>query len=206
MSIMEGSFGYIASEYARTTRVNVNIDVYNFGVILSELTTERKAKDGDEHTSLVEWALRHIQDGKPIGDALDGQPNEDAQHCSRDVKLELPRGLSYMYHDCLLPIVHRDVNSSNIFLDLDFNTRISDFGLAKMLVKEGELATMLAVAGSLGYIATEYAWTTRINEKINVCNFWIILLELTTKRKVNDGDEYTSLDKWALQTFKMENL
>ncbi|XP_035551126.1 receptor-like protein kinase 5 [Juglans regia] len=196
MSIMEGSFGYIASEYARTTRVNVNIDVYNFGVILLELTTERKAKDGDEHTSLVEWALRHIQDGKPIGDALDGQRCE----------VGAAQGLSYMYHDCLLPIIHRDVNSSNIFLDLDFNTRISDFGLAKMLDKEGELATMLAVAGSLGYIATEYAWTTRINEKINVCNFWIILLELTTKRKVNDGDEYTSLDKWALQTFKMENL
>ncbi|XP_041007051.1 receptor-like protein kinase 5 [Juglans microcarpa x Juglans regia] len=109
------------------------------------------------------------------------------------------QGLSYMHHNCSLPIVHRDVKSSNILLDLNFNAQIADFGLAKMLVKEGEPTTMSAVAGSFGYIAPEYARTTRINEKIDVYSFGVILLELTTGRKANDGDEHTSLAEWALR-------
>ncbi|KAG6658384.1 hypothetical protein CIPAW_04G157200 [Carya illinoinensis] len=109
------------------------------------------------------------------------------------------QGLSYMHHDCSPPIVHRDVKSSNILLDLDFNAQIADFGLAKILINEGELATMSAVAGSFGYIAPEYASTTRINEKIDVYSFGVILLELTTGRKANDGDEHSSLAEWALR-------
>jgi tRNA A-37 threonylcarbamoyl transferase component Bud32 len=63
------------------------------------------------------------------------------------------QGLSYMHHDCSPPIVHRDLKSSNILLDSEFNAKIADFGVAKMLMKEGESATMSAVDGSYGYIA-----------------------------------------------------
>ncbi|XP_042974830.1 receptor-like protein kinase HSL1 [Carya illinoinensis] len=107
--------------------------------------------------------------------------------------------LCYMHHDCSLPIIHRDVKSSNILLDLDFNTHIADFGLAQMLIKEEELATMSIMASSFGYIAPGYARTTRINEKINVYSFKVILLELATGRKANDDDEHTSLVEWASQ-------
>ncbi|KAG6658378.1 receptor-like protein kinase HSL1 [Carya illinoinensis] len=109
------------------------------------------------------------------------------------------QGLSYMHHDCSPPIVHRDVKSSNILLDLDFNAQIADFGLAKILIKEGEQTAMSTVAGSFGYIAPEYARTKRINEKIDVYSFGVILLELTTGRKANEGDEDSSLAEWALR-------
>ncbi|XP_041009465.1 receptor-like protein kinase 5 [Juglans microcarpa x Juglans regia] len=157
MSVMAGSFGYIAPEYARTTRINEKIDVYSFGVILLELTTGRKANDGDEHTSLAQWALRHIQDGKPIVDALDEEVKEPCHlnemcHVFRlglfctdtqpSTKASIKKGLTYMHRDRSLPIVHRDVKSSNILLDLNFNAQIANFGLAKMLIKEGELGTM----------------------------------------------------------------
>ncbi|KAG6658390.1 hypothetical protein CIPAW_04G157600 [Carya illinoinensis] len=64
-----------------------------------------------------------------------------------------------------------------------------------MLIKEGELATLSVVASSFGYIPLEYTRTTRINEKIDVYSFGVILLELATRRKANDGDEHTSLAK-----------
>ncbi|XP_024180096.1 receptor-like protein kinase HSL1 [Rosa chinensis] len=107
------------------------------------------------------------------------------------------KGLCYMHHDCVQPVVHRDVKSSNILLDSDFNAKIADFGLAKMLVKQGDLATMSAVAGSFGYMAPEYAHTRKVNEKIDVYSFGVILLELATGKEPNEGDENTSLAEWA---------
>ncbi|KAL5697759.1 hypothetical protein ACHQM5_028876 [Ranunculus cassubicifolius] len=112
------------------------------------------------------------------------------------------QGLSYMHHGCAWPIIHRDVKSSNILLDSDFNPRIADFGLAKMLAKHGEGDTMSAVAGSFGYMAPEYAYTTKVNEKIDVYSFGVVLLELTTGRVPNDGDEHTSLAEWAWRHFQ----
>jgi serine/threonine protein kinase len=63
------------------------------------------------------------------------------------------RGLSYMHHDCSTPIIHRDVKSSNILLDSELKARIADFGLARILAKQGEVHTMSVVAGSFGYMA-----------------------------------------------------
>ncbi|XVF49102.1 hypothetical protein PTKIN_Ptkin03bG0241500 [Pterospermum kingtungense] len=64
------------------------------------------------------------------------------------------QGLCYMHHDCLTPIIHRDVKSSNILLDSEFNAKIADFGLAKLSIKQGEEhITVSTVAGSCGYIA-----------------------------------------------------
>ncbi|XP_062074749.1 receptor-like protein kinase HSL1 [Humulus lupulus] len=109
------------------------------------------------------------------------------------------QGLCYMHHDCVPPVIHRDIKSSNILLDSEFNPKIADFGLAKLLVKQGELATMSTVAGSFGYMAPEYAHTVRINEKIDVYSFGVVLLELATGREANNGggDEHSSLSDWA---------
>uniref|UniRef100_A0A2N9HKX4 Protein kinase domain-containing protein n=1 Tax=Fagus sylvatica TaxID=28930 RepID=A0A2N9HKX4_FAGSY len=114
------------------------------------------------------------------------------------------QGLFYMHHGCSPPIVHRDVKSSNILLDSEFNAKIADFGLAKMF-KEGELTSMSVVAGSFGYIAPEHAHTIRVNEKIDIYSFGVILLELTTGREANDGDEHTSLAQWAWRHIQKGN-
>jgi kinase len=64
------------------------------------------------------------------------------------------QGLAYLHHDCVPPIIHRDVKSNNILLDSDFNARVADFGLAKIIQNhEKEVGLMSAIAGSYGYIA-----------------------------------------------------
>ncbi|XXG48165.1 hypothetical protein AAC387_Pa02g2682 [Persea americana] len=107
------------------------------------------------------------------------------------------QGLCYMHHSCSPPIVHRDVKSSNILLDSEFKARIADFGLARMLAKHGIPEPMSVVAGSFGYIAPEYAYTTKVNEKCDVYSFGVVLLELVTGRRANDGDGHNSLAEWA---------
>ncbi|GJU65864.1 receptor-like protein kinase HSL1 [Tanacetum coccineum] len=115
------------------------------------------------------------------------------------IALGAARGLSYMHHDCTPGVVHRDVKTSNILLDSEFNAKIADFGLARILVKESELNTMSTVAGSFGYMAPESAHTTKVNEKIDVYSFGVVLLELTTGKEASNGNEHSSLAEWAWQ-------
>ncbi|XP_010278042.1 PREDICTED: receptor-like protein kinase 5 [Nelumbo nucifera] len=112
------------------------------------------------------------------------------------------QGLCYMHQDCCPAIIHRDVKSSNILLDSDFNARIADFGLARMLIKRGVPESISAVAGSYGYLAPEYGYTTKVNEKVDIYSFGVVLLELVTGREANDGGDNTSLAEWAWQHLK----
>ncbi|KAG6555332.1 hypothetical protein Mapa_003375 [Marchantia paleacea] len=108
-------------------------------------------------------------------------------------------GLAYLHHDCVPHIVHRDVKSNNILLDLNFEAHVADFGLAKLLeVTPEKLESMSAVAGSFGYIAPEYGYTLKVTEKSDTYSFGVVLLELVTGRKplepeFGDGD----IVKWV---------
>lgn len=47
----------------------------------------------------------------------------------------------------------------------------------------------------------EYAYTTKVNEKIDVYSFGVVLLELVTGREASCGDEHTSLAEWAWRRY-----
>jgi serine/threonine protein kinase len=147
-----------------------------------------------EHQSLDRWL--HKKNKTPV---VSGTVNGNILDWPKRLHIAIgaAQGLCYMHNDCSPPIVHRDMKTSNILLDTQFNAKVADFGLARILVKPEELATMSAVAGTFGYIAPEYAQTIRVNEKIDVYSFGVVLLELTTGKEANHGDEYSSLAEWA---------
>ncbi|CAN6358144.1 unnamed protein product [Urochloa humidicola] len=97
------------------------------------------------------------------------------------ILLGTAKALAYL-HEAIEPkVVHRDIKSSNILIDDEFNAKISDFGLAKMLgAGKSHIATR--VMGTFGYVAPEYANSGLLNEKSDVYSFGVVLLEAITGR------------------------
>lgn len=103
------------------------------------------------------------------------------------IALGAAQGLSYLHHDCDPRIIHRDVKSSNILLDKEFEAHLTDFGIAKSLCLS-KSHTSTYIMGTIGYIDPEYARTSRLTEKSDVYSFGIVLLELLTGRKAVDNE------------------
>ncbi|XP_008794105.2 receptor-like protein kinase 5 [Phoenix dactylifera] len=150
-----------------------------------------------ENGSLHQWLhkLQRIDRGSERSDPLDWPTR-------LGIAIGAARGLCYMHHDCSPPIVHRDVKSSNILLDAEFGAKIADFGLARMLVKGGDPESVSAVAGSFGYMAPECGYSRKVNEKVDVFSFGVVLLELVTGRGANDGGEHECLAEWAWRHYQ----
>ncbi|XP_058083828.1 probable receptor-like protein kinase At5g18500 [Magnolia sinica] len=103
------------------------------------------------------------------------------------VLLGTAKALAYL-HEAIEPkVVHRDIKSSNILIDDDFNAKVSDFGLAKLL-GAGKTHITTRVMGTFGYVAPEYANTGLLNEKSDIYSFGVLLLEAITGR---DPVDYT---------------
>lgn len=91
------------------------------------------------------------------------------------------KALAYL-HEAIEPkVVHRDIKSSNILIDDEFNAKLSDFGLAKLL-GAGKSHITTRVMGTFGYVAPEYANSGLLNEKSDVYSFGVVLLEAITGR------------------------
>lgn len=117
-----------------------------------------------------------------------GQPELDWYQRYR-IALGAARGISYLHHDCSPPIIHRDIKSTNILLDDDYEAKVADFGVAKIVQNMHKGSEYSSFAGTHGYIAPELAYTPKVTEKCDVYSFGVVLLELVTGRKPVE-DEY----------------
>ncbi|KAF7037115.1 hypothetical protein CFC21_047573 [Triticum aestivum] len=97
------------------------------------------------------------------------------------ILLGTAKALAYL-HEAIDPkVVHRDIKSSNILIDTEFNSKVSDFGLAKLLDSDASHINT-RVMGTYGYVAPEYANSGMLNEKSDIYSFGVVLLECITAR------------------------
>ncbi|KAL8196492.1 hypothetical protein R6Q57_024787 [Mikania cordata] len=104
------------------------------------------------------------------------------------VAIGAARGLVFL-HDAKDQIIYRDLKSSNILLDVDFNAKLSDFGLAKAGPTGDRTHVSTQVMGTQGYAAPEYIATGRLTTKSDVYSFGVVLLELLSGRRAVDKEK-----------------
>ncbi|XP_042006250.1 probable serine/threonine-protein kinase PBL21 isoform X1 [Salvia splendens] len=98
------------------------------------------------------------------------------------IAVDAARGLEYLHCKVNPPVIYRDLKSSNILLDNDFNAKLSDFGLAKLGPVGENTHVSTRVMGTYGYCAPEYAMSGKLTLKSDIYSFGVVLLELITGR------------------------
>ncbi|KAJ0728340.1 putative protein kinase RLK-Pelle-DLSV family [Helianthus annuus] len=122
-----------------------------------------------------------------------------------DIIFGVARGLVHLHNEFHVKIIHRDIKLNNILVDDDFQPKICDFGLAR-LQPEDQTHVSTKLAGTLGYMAPEYATKGHLSEKVDTYSFGIVILEVISGRRCTDenfsGPETSHLLEHAWQLYE----
>ncbi|KAL1804399.1 hypothetical protein ACET3Z_033046 [Daucus carota] len=117
-----------------------------------------------------------------------------------EIALQIALAIEYLHFSVLPPIVHRDVTSTNIFVEKDMRVKVGDFGLSRLLICQengvmpgnglngpGSGCVWTGPQGTPGYLDPDYYQSFRLTEKSDVYSFGVILLELITGMRAVDS-------------------
>ncbi|KAJ8899933.1 hypothetical protein K2173_019638 [Erythroxylum novogranatense] len=105
----------------------------------------------------------------------------------RAISVGVASAVAHLHEEVHPRILHRDIKASNVLLDQNFTPKVSDFGLSRMLRDDTSHVSTL-VAGTIGYLAPEYAFSGRLSRKADVYGFGVLLLEIISGRSAVDFD------------------
>ncbi|XVF87956.1 hypothetical protein PTKIN_Ptkin19aG0010100 [Pterospermum kingtungense] len=181
-----------------------------------EFVTEIKVISEIEHENLVKLYGCCVEDNHRIlvynylennslAQTLLGSGHSNIQFSWKTrtkICIGIARGLAFLHDEVRPYIVHRDIKASNILLDKDLTPKISDFGLAK-LIPANMTHVSTRVAGTIGYLAPEYAIRGQLTRKADIYGFGVLLIEIVSGRcntntQLPVGEQYLLERTWDL--------
>ncbi|KAL6187397.1 hypothetical protein ACLB2K_038796 [Fragaria x ananassa] len=105
-----------------------------------------------------------------------------------DIALQIAMVMEYLHFSVVPPVVHRDITSSNIFVEKDMRIKVGDFGLSRLLVfpETGSGYVWTGPQGTPGYLDPDYHKSFRLTDKSDVYSFGVVVLELVSRQKAVD--------------------
>nr|AKV93719.1 clade XVII lectin receptor kinase [Solanum lycopersicum] len=130
-------------------------------------------------------------------------------HLEWPIRFKISQGLAsallHLHEEWEQCVVHRDIKSTNIMLDSNYNAKLGDFGLAR-LVEHGKGSETTVLAGTMGYMAPECVTTGKANKETDVYSFGIVVLEIGCGRKPIDPkaeEHQVNIVDWVWRLYEM---
>ncbi|XP_016483514.2 putative L-type lectin-domain containing receptor kinase S.7 [Nicotiana tabacum] len=121
-----------------------------------------------------------------------------------NIAVGLASVLTYLHQECEQQVIHRDIKASNIMLDVSYNARLGDFGLARLMDHDKSPVSTLT-AGTMGYLAPEYLQYGKATEKTDVFSYGVVILEVACGRRPIEGEgsghEMVNLVDWVWRLY-----
>lgn len=89
-------------------------------------------------------------------------------------------GLVHLHDECTPSVVHGDIKPTNILLDHNYHTKITNFGLNG--THAGRVLT-----GTSGYVDPSYFYNVNLGTHYDVYSFGVVLLQLVTGKAASDS-------------------
>ncbi|XP_062083421.1 G-type lectin S-receptor-like serine/threonine-protein kinase RLK1 [Humulus lupulus] len=214
-----GAFGIVYKGFLIQTNASTAVAVKKLSTVLRDGEREFKAElksIGQTHHKNLVHLLGYCDDGQnrllvyeflcngTLANFLFGdiKPSWN-QRC--ELALGIAKGLLYLHEECYSQIIHCDIKPQNILLDEYNNAKISDFGLAKLLMMN-QSRTHTSIRGTKGYVAPEWFRNMAITSKVDVYSFGVVLLEIVCCRRNVDMETGVEggeiLTDWAYDCFR----
>ncbi|CAI9301250.1 unnamed protein product [Lactuca saligna] len=157
---------------------------------------------GEDRMILVEYVANGT-----LREHLDGKCGSGLEIGERlDIMIDVAHAITYLHTYTDLPIIHRDIKSSNILITDKLRAKVADFGFARISVEDpGATHISTQVKGTAGYLDPEYLSTYQLTDRSDVYSFGVLLVEMVTGRlpiEINKAPNEKLTTKWALQRLK----
>ncbi|XP_057990331.1 L-type lectin-domain containing receptor kinase IX.2-like [Hevea brasiliensis] len=212
----EGGFGGVYKGYLKDTNSYVAVKRISRGSKqgVKEYAAEVKIISRLRHRNLVQligWCherkdLSLVYEFMPNG-SLDSHLFREKRLLTWEVRFRIAKGIAsgllYLHEEWEQCVVHRDIKSSNIMLDSNFNAKLGDFGLARMM-EHGKGLQTTVLAGTMGYMAPECLRTGKASRESDVYSFGVVALEIACgRRPINSmaNEEEVHMVSWVWELY-----
>ncbi|TKY62582.1 inactive leucine-rich repeat receptor protein kinase [Spatholobus suberectus] len=145
--------------------------------------------------------------GGSLGDLISRQNFQLQWGIRLRIAIGVAQGLAYLHKDYVPHLLHRNVKSSNILLDANFEPKLTDFALDRVLGEAAFQSILNSEAASSCYIAPENGYSKKATEQLDIYSFGVVLLELVSGRQAEQTESSDSLDivKWVRRKVNITN-